>query len=77
MSLNTLDRPKHRNLEIDLAPLRGAERRKSRIGDRCRNGAPLDDLDERQLGLGISNAASQFAFDAERDERARAEIPGD
>jgi hypothetical protein len=71
---NDLHRPKHRDLEIDILPVRERNRRKPGIGYRRRHGTTLHNVNEWQLWVGIPDAATKDAVDSQRDEGASKKI---
>ena len=67
---NRLERTQHRDLELEMRELGGADRRKSWIGAACGDGAAQDHAAERLVSVHMANAPAQFAMAVDRDERA-------
>src|SRR5439155_19211757 len=58
---NRLERTQHRDLELEMRELGGADRRKSWIGAGCGDGAAQDHAAERLVSVHMANAPAQFA----------------
>ena len=72
---DAFDWSQHGNFEIDAAPFWKADGRKARITGGGRHGASLDDLDQQQLRVRITDAAAEPIADPQGDERAGSQPP--